>query len=355
MKKFTKIIIIGLLTITLSACKENKTVCDCPDDIPNKDQIVLEISNQITELYEQKIDETVTVTSKNGDGYSLGSGFIFHSDNEFVYILTNAHVITDEENIEVLFSDQTRVSAEMFNKSPQNEEDIAVIKTKIDPKYTYKKATLGDSDESKVGELVFAIGSPLVIEFRGTVSSGIIAGKNIRVTDSYFDRYMTMIDVSINPGNSGGPLYNLQGEVIGMNTLKSNPDPNNPNNYLNFAIPSNHIKLVIKSFFDMQSYTQPKLPITYVEIPELTLQQRINYNISDDITSGLFVVSYDSSKIGSPIDVITKINGVEIIRGIDYINELNKHQPGEGVDLTVMNRDGLSAPRIQRVTVVANG
>ncbi|MGN1097692.1 MAG: S1C family serine protease, partial [Clostridia bacterium] len=163
---------------------------------------------------------TVTYTSNYGyffggtqQGQSSGSGIII-SDNG--HIVTNYHVIEGASDITVKFNNGDECPATVVGGD--KETDIAVIK--IDPVDNMCVATLGDSDLVEVGDLAVAIGNPLGDELFGTVTSGIISGKNRTVKVD--DREMTLLqtDAAINPGNSGGALINKYGEVIGINSVK---------------------------------------------------------------------------------------------------------------------------------------
>jgi len=138
---------------------------------------------------------------------SLGSGFVLSSDG---YILTNHHVIRDAEEIIVRFSDRTEMEAELLGSDERS--DVALIKVDATG---LKSVKLGDSNKLKVGEWVLAIGSPFGFDYSATAGIVSALGRSLP-SDSYVPFIQT--DVAINPGNSGGPLFNLKGEVIGINS-----------------------------------------------------------------------------------------------------------------------------------------
>lgn len=138
---------------------------------------------------------------------SLGSGFVLSSDG---YILTNHHVIKDAEEIIVRFSDRTEVEAELLGSDERS--DVALLKVDTTG---LKAVKLGDSNKLKVGEWVLAIGSPFGFDYSATAGIVSALGRSLP-SDSYVPFIQT--DVAINPGNSGGPLFNLKGEVIGINS-----------------------------------------------------------------------------------------------------------------------------------------
>ena len=163
-------------------------------------------------------------------GTSLGSGFIIHSDG---LILTNHHVVEKAEKILVTLSDKKRFEAEVVGVDPKT--DIALIRIKNPEPLPFVQ--LGDSDRAEVGEWVMAIGNPFGLE--QTVTVGIVSAKGRVIGSGPYDDYI-QTDASINPWSSGGPLFNIRGEVIGINTA-INPSSQG----IGFAIPINQVKSVI--------------------------------------------------------------------------------------------------------------
>ena len=139
---------------------------------------------------------------------SLGSGFVISSDG---YILTNAHVIDGANVVTVKLTDKREYKAKVVGSDKQS--DVAVLKIDASGLPTVK---IGDPAQSKVGQWVVAIGSPY--GFDNTVTSGIISAKSRALPDENYTPFI-QTDVPVNPGNSGGPLFNLQGEVIGINSM----------------------------------------------------------------------------------------------------------------------------------------
>lgn len=167
---------------------------------------------------------------KEFKGQSLGSGFIIKKDG---LILTNNHVIEKAEKIIVRLSDEREFEAKVIGRDEKT--DLALIKI-ADPQ-NLPVVQLGDSDQLDVGEWVIAIGNPFGLE--QTVTVGIVSAKGRAIGNGPFDNYI-QTDASINPGNSGGPLFNINGEVIGINTA-INPSGQG----IGFAIPINQVKKVL--------------------------------------------------------------------------------------------------------------
>ena len=139
---------------------------------------------------------------------SLGSGFIFSSDG---YILTNNHVVEDADEIKVTLSDEKTYEARLIGRDEKT--DLAVLKIDVD--HDLPAVELGDSNQLRVGDWVIAIGNPFGLE--RTVTAGIVSAKGRVIGSGPYDNFI-QTDASINPGNSGGPLFNMHGEVIGINT-----------------------------------------------------------------------------------------------------------------------------------------
>jgi serine protease Do len=160
---------------------------------------------------------------------SLGSGVIIHPDG---YIVTNDHVVEGTETIQVRLSTGKQYRAEIIGTDPKT--DLALIKIRADS--SLPVASIGDSEKLEVGDWVLAIGNPF--GFDHSVTAGIVSGKGRILGAGPYDDYI-QTDAAINPGNSGGPLFNLRGEVIGINTAII------PRSRIGFAIPSNMAKAVL--------------------------------------------------------------------------------------------------------------
>jgi 2-alkenal reductase len=189
-----------------------------------------------------------------------GSGVIFDARG---YVATNAHVVHEASQIEVLFIDGRRVQATLVNEDPRY--DVAILRLPEGEKLP-AVAPLADSSQLEPGMRVLAIGSPLGTDYQNTVTTGIIAGLNRRVKQQGFDlrtfeyRSLDVVDVpliqtdaAINVGNSGGPLIDLKGEVVGLNTLVVRRDQNAGSAAIEgfgFSVPSNLIQALADSWID---------------------------------------------------------------------------------------------------------
>ncbi|MBO6949830.1 MAG: DegQ family serine endoprotease [Rhodospirillales bacterium] len=165
---------------------------------------------------------------------SLGSGFIVDAKG---FIVTNNHVIQDADEISVILHDDTRLKAELIGRDPKT--DIAVLKVQFDGDLPV--ADLGDSDKIDVGDWVIAIGNPFGLG--GTVTAGIISARGRDINSGPYDDYL-QTDASINRGNSGGPMFNMDGEVIGINTAIFSPTGGSVG--IGFAVPTSTATPVIR-------------------------------------------------------------------------------------------------------------
>jgi serine protease Do len=171
-------------------------------------------------------------------GTSLGSGFIIDPAG---YVVTNNHVIADADEITVILHDDTNLKAEVVGRDTKT--DIALLKVKSDK--PLPAATWGDSDVARVGDWVLAIGNPFGLG--GSVTAGILSARQRDINSGPYDDFL-QTDASINRGNSGGPMFNMDGEVIGINTAIYSPSGGSIG--IGFAIPSSLAKEVVAELQD---------------------------------------------------------------------------------------------------------
>ncbi len=227
----------------------------------------------------------------------LGSGFIIDKAG---YIVTNNHVVDGADSIKVILKDETEYNAEVIGRDPVT--DIALIK--IEAKHDLPSVPLGSSDNLKVGEWVTAIGSPFGLQY--TVTAGIVSAKGRAIGSGPYDDFI-QTDASINPGNSGGPLINMQGQVVGINTMIIAGGQG-----IGFAIPIDLAKGVVTQLKTSGQVTRGWLGIT---IQDLKGQLAEYYGVSGK--TGVLVASVvpgdpaDQAGI-QPKDIITEINGEKV-------------------------------------------
>lgn len=263
---------------------------------------------------------------------SLGSGFLIDSNG---YLLTNNHVIESASEIIVTLLDKRRIPAKLVGRDPLY--DIALLQLKNGPANADLKPTaFGESGQVRVGESVFAIGNPFGLQH--TVTAGIISAKNRVVGIGPFDDFL-QTDCSINFGNSGGPLFNLKGEVIGINTAI-----NAQGQGLGFAIPIDEVKSSLAALKNFGYIARAWLGILGETI---TPALQYYYRLSTDhgVVVAKLVENGPAARAGIKAgDILLAINDAEIKERGDIQRALAKKKADETVKLRV-NRQGLGMTR----------
>ena len=258
----------------------------------------------------------------------LGTGAIISENG---YIITNWHLAGNKYSSCYV----TMEDGKIYNGNTvwaDSDLDLAVVKISAN---NLKYLQLGDSDNIKIGETVYAIGNPIGIEFQRTVTKGIISGLNrtIKIEENKNSSYMEGLiqtDASINQGNSGGPLINERGEVIGINSVKIETAEG-----IGFAIPINIIKPVVESLTNAEAFEEAYLGIFAYD------KEVIKY-LNNDVTfsEGIYVVKIAKDGPAAKTnlktgDVITKIDGNSINRMSELRTYIYRKKPGEKVTLTI--------------------
>ena len=274
---------------------------------------------------------------------STGSGFVYKTDDKYGYVLTNHHVISGATKIVLIRSDDKEIEGTVLGSDEYL--DLAVVR--INKSDVIDTAKIGTSENSKLGDTVFTIGSPLGYEYRGTVTDGILSGKDRLVTVSLSgntsDWVMKVLqtNAAVNPGNSGGPLVNATGEVIGVISLKLvQTEVEN----MGFAIPIEYAMSHIDSLESGKPIVRPMLGISMLNVTDTYALYRNGIMIKDDVKDGVVVVEIakDSGASKSDLqkgDVVTKINN-EKVDNMAYLRyELYKYNVGDKITITYL-RDG---------------
>jgi len=269
----------------------------------------------------------------------LGSGFIINSNGE---ILTNFHVISGSQQVEVTLPDQTKYKAAILMRDRVN--DLALIK--IEPKKKLTYLNLGDSDRLQVGQKVLAIGNPF--GFDGTLTTGVISSLNrpIEAENNHKMEGMIQTDASINSGNSGGPLLDSQGNVIGINTAIYGPNGGSVG--IGFALPINRAKTMLDDFKAGRKPARLGISTYYIagdvaqalELPTTggLLIQEVAPRSSADV-AGLHgarrLVVIGNQEVGIGGDFITAVDGKKVTEMDAVTRALAKKHSGDTLDLTI--------------------
>ena len=255
-------------------------------------------------------------------GHALGSGFIVSPDG---YIVTNNHVVADTEEIKVRLSDGREYPAKLIGRDPQI--DVGLIK--IDAK-DLPTVPLGDSDKMASGDWVVAMGNPLGLDHSSSV--GIISGLGRNLGIGRYDALL-QTDAAINPGNSGGPLFNLKGEVVGINTAIVNGA-----NSLCFAVPINMAKEVLPDLKEKGKAVRGKLGVLLAPV-DAEAREAFSLPTSDGALVQKVYPGTPAARAGIMVgDVITRVDGVTEKDVKEVQRAVARTRPGSALSLTVIRK-----------------
>ena len=321
-------------------------------------------TNPLSDLF-KKVEKSVVQISSEDEtttmlGSRLGSGFVYDTNG---HIITNNHVTSGAKDLHITFSDGTIYTGKVIGSDPQS--DLAVVLLNDVPKEKLFPLTLGNSSTLIVGERVAAVGNPFGLS--GSLTEGIVSGlgrllpsspENIFGSDDRIVSFsipdIIQTDAAINPGNSGGPLFNLNGEVIGINSAIFS----NTGVYagVGFAIPSNTLKKVIPELIENGSYQHPWIGITGIDVtPDIAKKMNlteargflvidVNSNGPADkagIRGGDKIDMIDGREVELGGDIILAIDGKPVRKIDDVLSHLEREKSvGDKISLTVI-RDGI--------------
>jgi serine protease Do len=278
---------------------------------------------------------------KNGDlqprkTNSLGSGFIVDTSG---IVVTNNHVIADADEINVILNDGTKIKAELIGVDKKT--DLAVLKFK--PVKPLTAVKFGDSDKLRLGEWVIAIGNPFSLG--GTVTAGIVSARNRDISSGPYDNYI-QTDAAINRGNSGGPLFNLDGEVVGVNTLIISPTGGSIG--IGFAVPSKTVAGVVDQ---LRQFGELRRGWLGVRIQQVTDEIAESLNIKP--ARGALVAGVEEKGPAKPAgiepgDVVVKFDGKDIKEPKDLSRVVADTSVGKEVDVVIIRK---GAEETKKVTL----
>jgi len=281
----------------------------------------------LQEIYEKNIPSVVSITSNTASGTSTGTGVIV---SDAGYLVTNYHVVRQAQSIDVKLTDERELTASVVGEDPVS--DLAVLYIAADD---LTPAQFGDSDTLRVGDSVVAIGDPLGVELRGTMTDGIVSAisRDVQVDGRTMNLIQT--NAALNSGNSGGPLINSMGQVIGINTMKIGAFADSSGvEGLGFAIPSATVQEIVNQLLT-QGYVSGR-PWLGVEGESFSAFYQRFYRIP----RGVYITSVQS---GSPAeaaglltsDIIVSADGTAVSDMEDLDSLLYAHVPGDTMTLTV--------------------
>ena len=289
-------------------------------------------------------DDSDSSSSKSGklETYSEGSGVVYMKSNGKGYIVTNNHVISGSDAVQVLLANGKTVNAKVVGKDSTT--DLAVLS--IDAKYVTQTVQFGDSKHLEAGQTVIAVGSPLGSEYASTVTQGIISAPARTIsTSSGNQQTVIQTDAAINPGNSGGAIANSAGQVIGINSMKLAQSSDGTSvEGMGFAIPSNEVVTIVNELVKKGKITRPQLGVRVIALQGIPEGYRSRLKIKSNLKSGIYIASVNKSGSAANAgiksgDVITKVDGKKVDDVASLHSILYSHKVGDTVNVTV-NRNG---------------
>lgn len=333
------------------------------------EQTATEVTSDVTTAVEKVSEAVVGVTNIQEVSMNFwnpqdtatqevgsGSGVVYKVDAGKAFIVTNHHVIDGAKQLEVTMADGSKVEAELIGSDIWT--DLAVIAIPSDSVTTVAK--FGDSDTLKQGETVIAIGNPLGLEFYGSVTKGVLSGKDRSVPvdlngDGQEDWSTDVIqtDAAINPGNSGGALVNIAGDLIGINSMKI---AESSVEGLGFSIPINSVIPIIEELEKSGEVQRPTMGVSLLDLTEVpAFYQQQTLKLPAEITTGAVIsqVVHASAaeKAGlQQYDVIVEMDGEKIEGVIDLRKHLyNQKEIGDTLKLKVYRQGQLVEAELQLV------
>ncbi len=348
-----KIFLFILIGFVIQSCDSNRDYLDRLENLEKqiktleKKSDIEIIQEQISEAVREIYPIVVTIFTYQKDGKdkyprsfryfddispfeseSLGSGFVIKKDKDFLYIVTNAHVIGKSKKVIIKFYNGYETKAQI--QGIDQKTDIAVLKVKISERIEdIKPAKCGTIENMKIGYFVIAAGSPYSLGH--TFTFGIISalGRNLGI--STFENFI-QTDAAINPGDSGGPLINIKGEVIGMNTAIIQTGQG-----IGFAIPIDIVKSITDELIQHGKVIRGWLGVLVQNVPE-SLKEK--YRIKNGV---LVIKVFDYSpakKAGLNVgDIILNLNGKQVLNASNLKYLISQLKPGQTITLKIL-RDG---------------
>lgn len=261
-------------------------------------------------------------------GEGAGTGFVLTPDG---LIVTNAHVISGAQSIDVVFGNDRTMPARVLGRDAS--VDLAVLKVEASG---LSPAALGDSERLRVGDDVVAIGNALALEGGPTVTRGIVSAKDRTITaeNGVSLEHLIQTDTAINPGNSGGPLVNSAGEVVGINTAVAGDAQN-----IGFSIAINEAKPIIEELRQGTAKSRPFLGVQMYDV-DPSVAEQLDLTVEEGALVAA-VTEGSGAEVGGirRLDVIVEIDGQKIAEAEDVTSVVRTKKPGDEIAVTVV-RDG---------------
>lgn len=277
-------------------------------------------------------NNTTIPKSKSGSDNEIGSGVVYKKVGDSIYILTNAHVVGDKDKQKVTYNNNKSVEGKVVGKDKWS--DIAVVKAKLSDE-SMKPITLGDSNNLVLGQSILVVGNPLGVDFKGSVSKGIISGLDRHVPvdidkDNSYDVLMKafQVDAPVNPGNSGGAVVDKDGRLIGIISLKI--DMENVEG-MAFAIPINDVRKIAQQLEDNGKVQYPNTGIKIKNVADISSEEREEANLPSSVNNGVLVNDIKENSLGEKSglkkdDVIVELDGKTVEDDLRYRQIIFSHR-----------------------------
>jgi len=355
MKQKVTYILTAVSSLLVGAALMYLLIVFVPLKTINNDTVttLVKVEEQATLDALEKVSDAVVVVesyAKNKES-GTGTGFVYKKENGKGYIITNAHVIDGADTIEVIFTDNDRATATLLGSDEY--ADIAVLS--VDEKYIITSTTFGNSEKTKVGSTVFTVGSPLGSDYSGSVTKGIVSGKDRLVsvsisgkTNDWMVRAL-QTDAAINPGNSGSPLINLAGDVIGVTSLKL---VDSDVEGMGFAIPIEDVQKYLDDLEAGKKISRPYVGVTLINASDYYSLFIAGLSVNRDIAKGAIIASVAEESQAKEAgikkgDVITKINDDEVTDVASFRYYLYSHEIGDTITVTYIRDSKESTVKIK--------
>ena len=316
-----------LSTDAATAATKDEEPISISDTTPVSDHNSQNSGLSLQEIYEKAIHSVVSISCTYQNGASSGTGVVLTADG---YIVTNCHVVENAQTISVLLTDGRTIDAALVGMDAVS--DLAVLSVSADG---LVPAELGDSSALRVGDTVVAIGDPLGVELRGTMTDGIVSAINRDINIDGRTMNLIQTNAALNSGNSGGPLLNCYGQVIGINTMKMGDSMSVAGvEGLGFAIPSTTVKDVVNQLISQGFVSgRPALGITGESISPL-------YQFYYGLPQGLYITAVEEGSAAAAAgiaarDILLAIDSTRIIDNEGLTAALYSYEPGDTVQITV--------------------
>lgn len=315
--------------------------------------VVMTEENSINKGVLAVYDAVVVVEGfKDNKIVSTGTGFVYKKENDMLYVMTNHHVIDGVNDVKLIFSNNEVVDARIMGSEAYS--DIAVLAFSSNDNASV--AVMGDSNKLSVGDTLFTVGAPSGADYAGTVTKGILSGKDrlVELSSSTIGNYYMKVmqtDAAINPGNSGGPICNINGEVVGITNMKL---VDATVEGIGFAIPIEDALFYAATLEKGKEVIRPFVGIGMIDVTDAMTLYKNGIILDESIDSGVAVIEVSDNSPASKAglkkgDVILSFDDIKIKSIAEFRYELYKHKVGDIVSVEYIRGNKIKKTEIKLV------